>query len=135
VRLFVGRAPQPPREHATRDVVRVALGLAVARWSADLIRDASAEMGAMAKLRGRMAKFRLAALCVAPLRAACALVGADPVLVGAALRDHLVKSLDDTLAATPDHAHVPHRIIALVEQTWPEFLHTFADEIIGGHHV
>jgi hypothetical protein len=132
MRLLVTRpAASTPSPDAVHDVVATALRLAIARWSADLVRDAMSPRGAE-RIRGRMARFRLATFCTKSLQAACGLVNANPVLVGAALRDRLAASLDDVLAAEIEH--VPSRVVQLLEHEWPEFLAVFAEEVAHGAH-
>ena len=119
-----GAAPSPP---AVQAVLAVALRMAVARWGNDFIRD-TLTSDATPKVRGRLAKFRLAALTTDSLRAACALVHADPVLVAARLRDRLAASLDDVIAAS-EPVHLTHRVRQLVEEAWPRFFDVFAEEL------
>jgi hypothetical protein len=121
--------PSAPSQDAVREVLICALRWAVARWSSDFVRDSLAARDATGKIRGRLARLRLSSLATESLQAACALVGADAVLVGARLRDRLAASIDDVIAADPEQA--PHRVRQLVEQTWPPFFEVFAGEVIA----
>jgi hypothetical protein len=111
-------------------VLVTTLRFAIGRWSSEFIRDSLAPRGAVERIHGRLAKFRLSSCCTDSLRAASALLDVDPVLVSAKLRDRLAASLNDTLAIESEH--VPQRVRQLVEETWPQFLETFADEVIAG---
>lgn len=130
MKLFASRpAPSPT---AIRDVVAVALRLALGRWPSEFVKDSLAPRGAEERLHARLAKLRLTACCSEPLVAACALIDADPICAAANLRDRLVESMADALAGDP--RHVPHRVRRLVEESWPRFFTIFADELCSGGH-
>lgn len=131
MKLLAAR-PATPRPDAVHTVLVTALRFAVGRWSSEFIRDSLAPTHAAERVRGRLAKFRLSSCCTDSLRAGCGLVDVDPVRVAAGLRDRLAAAVEDTLATELEH--VAHRVRQLVEETWPEFLSTYADEVIAGGH-